>query len=158
MYICRSAAVQIRHRVIFKAKSGVILHPLVEHTRSVWKACEDLSWSLGGWFRWGLGFAGGVPWSLPQDGPPARRASRNQTETSCKKSFGESDGRFLRFAGGPLGALGGPLECPEAQGRSGVSERSSRGSWGWLGPNPKPLLLGGKYVMKIRFCGLGDFR
>ena len=42
-----------------------------------------------------------------------------------------------------MGALGGPLERPEAQGRSGVSERASRGSWGCLGLNPKPLLFEG---------------
>ena len=47
---------------------------------------------------------------------------------------------------GPLGALGGPLGRPEAQGRSGVSEKGARGFWGCLGLNPKPLLLGGKHV------------
>ena len=46
--------------------------------------------------------------------------------------------------GGPVGALGGPLERPQAQGRSGVSERASRGSWGCLGLNAKPLHLGNK--------------
>ena len=56
-----------------------------------------------------------------------------------------------------MGALGGPLERPEAQGRSGVSERGSRGSWGCLGPNPKQLLLGGKYVIKTKVLWLGRF-
>ena len=57
---------------------------------------------------------------------------------------------MLRCLGGALGALGGPLERPEAQGRSGVSEKGSRGSWDCLGPNPKPFLLGSKYVRKIK--------
>ena len=56
-----------------------------------------------------------------------------------------------------MGALGGPLERPEAQGQSGVSERGSRKSWSGLGLNSKPLLLGGKYVIKTDVLGLGWF-
>ena len=72
IFIQRRCA-QIRHRAIFKAKSGVILNEMVDF--------------------------------------------------SCFY-------RIFRFPGGPVGALGGPLERPEAQGRSGVSERGSRGSGG----------------------------
>ena len=47
-----------------------------------------------------------------------------------------------------VGLFGDPLERPEDQGRSGVSEKRSRRSWGCLEPNPKPLLLRGKYFIK----------
>ena len=61
---------------------------------------------------------------------------------------------------GPLGALGGPLGRAEAQGRSGVSERGSRGSravWGASLGSPKSLILGSESVIKIDVSWLGRF-
>ena len=49
------------------------------------------------------------------------------------------------------------MESPEAQGRSGISEKGSRGSWGCLGLDPKPLLFGGKLVIKTKVLELGRF-
>ena len=105
--------------------------------------------------RWVLGrmvsVGSGVRWGRPLE-PASSRASR---KTGLPQSIMRS--RYLRSPGGPLGALEGPLERPDAQGQSEVSERGSRKSWSGLGLNPKPLLLGGKYVIKTKVLGIGRF-
>jgi len=68
--------------------------------------------------------------------------------------FIEPDDRILRSPRGPLGALGGPLGRPEAQGRSGVSERGSRGSWGCLGrvPGITQIITFGRWICYKNKC------
>jgi len=66
----------------------------------------------------------------------------------------EVSGGSCGCLGRSFGASGGPGSIRGLrEGLQGVLGELQ----GVLGLNPKPLLFGGKYVIKIRFWSLGDF-
>ena len=81
--------------------------------------------------------------------------------------YPERDGRILTFllnievSGGSCGCLGGSFGASGGPGSIRGLREGLQGVLGELqgvlGLNPKPLLFGGKYVIKIRFWSLGDF-
>ena len=130
-------------------------------------------WSMQRWFLWKVhNIFHHAIWPQGVGGydiyPVALRANPPRHYLQSKVvGYPERDGRILTFLlnievsgrscgclGGSFGASGGPGSIRGLrEGLQGVLGELQ----GVLGLNPKPLLFGGKYVIKIRFWSLGDF-